>query len=476
MDGPRATRNTRLLLLASAGFALAFLALADPIPQDPAYHAFHARCTWLGIPHAELVLTNLIFLWAAWRGSLAIAAARRMQVPWQLLLPWAIATLGVLLTAWGSAWYHLAPSHESLVWDRLPMTIAIAGITAGCINFCLPLAYGLGALLLLLPAGIASVLWWHASELAGRGDLRPYALVHFLPLLVLPMLFMFQRPRAVGISGLMVGGACYVLAKVLEAFDGSLGHKLLLSGHGWKHIVAGIGAAILLGLPTRLRNTPHWPDARAAKPVKVLKRDLFGDITLSELHGEAVALRDIRAARWWARPLATLLFWNEELALAALASANEERFPRLAARARGLLARTWLKGKPLQEAAPPSVAEFVRARELLRTLRRLGITHNDTHKPPNWIVRDDGSLALIDFQLARVHLRRGLWFRTLAREDFRHLLKQQQRFRPGSLSARGQQMLTDKALTARVWRRTVKPVYRLVTRKLLHWQDREGAG
>jgi hypothetical protein len=37
--------------------------------------------------------------------------------------PYFIAFVGLLLTAFGSSYYHLVPSNARLVWDRLPMTI-----------------------------------------------------------------------------------------------------------------------------------------------------------------------------------------------------------------------------------------------------------------------------------------------------------------------------------------------------------------
>lgn len=450
--------------------------LVPPIAQDPGYHAFHAQCEWAGIPHAELVLTNLIFLYAAFRGVLALSAARRRGVNGLDLLPWITATLGVLLTAFGSAWYHLAPSNETLLFDRLPMTIAFAGLAAGAVRECLGSRAALGTLAFMLPVGVFSVFWWHASELRGQGDLRFYALVQFLPLVVLPVIFLLTRPRCTGLGAFVLALLCYIAAKILEGVDAQLGHTLLLSGHGWKHILAAVGAATLLTFPLRTRTLPELADARSARIVKVQKIDLFGVVALAEIDGREVALRDIRCARWWAKPLATLLFWNEEVALAALHGTDEQHLPSLVGRARGVLLRSWIAGQPLMDAEPPTVAAFVEARALLRKLRRLGLTHNDTHKPPNWIVLADGSLALIDFQLARLHVRRGPLFRMLAREDLRHLLKQQQRYRPGSLSPRGLALLRNKAPTARLWRRFAKPLYLLVTRKLLHWQDREGRG
>ncbi len=35
---------------------------------------------------------------------------------------------GVSLVAFGSAYYHYAPANETLVWDRLPMSIAFMAL------------------------------------------------------------------------------------------------------------------------------------------------------------------------------------------------------------------------------------------------------------------------------------------------------------------------------------------------------------
>ncbi len=476
MSYAASTRSLLLVMIAASALALGFILFVPPLPQDPGYHAFHAQCEWAGIPHAELVLTNIFFLCAAARGSAAIAAARRRGTGIPELLPWITATVGVFLTAFGSAWYHLAPSNETLVFDRLPMTIAFAGLTAGAIKECLGVKAALATLVVMLPLGIASVLAWHASELRGHGDLRFYGLIQFLPLLVLPLIFWMTRPRCTGLGAFLIALLCYVAAKVLEGLDAQLGHALLFSGHGWKHMLAAGAAATLLTFPARARALPALGDALCARIVKVQKEDLFGVVARADLAGTPVALRDIRSARWWTKPIATLLFWNEEVALAALHDTDKKHLPTLVGRARGMLLRSWISGLPLMDAPPPTVEAFVEARALLRKLRRLGVTHNDTHKPPNWIVLEDGSLALIDFQLARVHVRRGPFFRMLAREDLRHLLKQQQRFRPGSLTPRGLSLLRNKAPTARLWRALAKPLYVLVTRKLLKWQDREGRG
>ena len=64
---------------------------------------------------------------------------------------------------------------------------------------------------------------------------------------------------------------------------------------------------------------------------------------------------------------------------------------------------------------------------------------------------------------------------TLAREDLRHLLKHKRTYCPQDLTAGNRRMLATPSWPARVWSRTGKPLYLLITRRLLGWADREGA-
>ena len=118
-------------------------------------------------------------------------------------------------------------------------------------------------------------------------------------------------------------------------------------------------------------------------------------------------------------------------------------------------------------------------REALRLLRRLharDLTHDDLAKEPNWLVTPDGLPALVDFQLARHAPGRGRLFRMLAHDDLRHLLKHKRQYLPERLTARQRAILARPSPVSRAWRAVAKPVYLCVTRRLLGWADREGAG
>jgi hypothetical protein len=211
-----------------------------------------------------------------------------------------------------------------------------------------------------------------------------------------------------------------------------------------------------------------------AENSRLLKRDIFGQVSLDALGNRQVVTRDLCSSRWWARWIARRLMSREAAALAVLDGVPG--VPRLLYRDRDTLRRSWLDGEPMQRSRPAGSDYFKAAARLLRQLHRLGIAHNDLAKEPNWLVTPAGQPAIVDFQLALHAPGRGWLFRLLAREDLRHLLKHKRTYCPAYLTQREKQILSNPALISRIWMRTGKPVYLIVTRRMLGWADREGGG
>lgn len=211
---------------------------------------------------------------------------------------------------------------------------------------------------------------------------------------------------------------------------------------------------------------------------QVLKLDLFGRLSRTPAPSNAetqwVVRRDTRAARWWVRWFARYLAQREARALAWLAGIDD--VPELYRWKNGVLERSWIDGQPMQIAGPRDPAYFSGALRLVRRLHRAGVAHNDLAKEPNWLVRADGTPALVDFQLASISRGRGRLFRVLAREDLRHLLKHKRNFCPQALTAREKRILASPSWVSRLWMATGKQVYVWFTRRVMGWADREGAG
>jgi serine/threonine protein kinase len=205
-----------------------------------------------------------------------------------------------------------------------------------------------------------------------------------------------------------------------------------------------------------------------------LKSDLFGTVWRGEAGGREFVQRDTSGARWWSAWLARRLCRREARALARLDGLPGT--PRLLHADRQTLRREWIEGRPMQLARPRDPAYFRAARALLARLHRRGVAHNDLAKEPNWLVTPGGAPALVDFQLALVSSRRGRLFRTLGREDIRHLLKHKRSYCPALLTARERRILVTPSAVSRAWMATGKRAYTFVTRRIIGWSDREGAG
>jgi hypothetical protein len=244
--------------------AVAFIALRlPPVPQPLSYHHFADQRPWLGIPRFGDVASNLPFaIVGVWGLILLRPGAIRFSDPkerWPYLLVFA----GLVWTAFGSAYYHLAPDNDRLVWDRLPIMVVFLSVVAAMLSERFGLRWGLCLWPVLLAIGAGSVLQWHTSEVNGHGDLRFYAAVQVGSIVVL-LLALAVPSRYTRSSDFAVVVGFYVLAKILEEADGNifaLGH--VVSGHTLKHLAAAAaGYWILRMLRKREPISPDITDAR----------------------------------------------------------------------------------------------------------------------------------------------------------------------------------------------------------------------
>ena len=190
---PADASETRVLgFLGLAIVTLGAVFCLPPIPQDQNYHAFADGRTMLGVPNFLNVVSILPFLVVGVLGLkllLFTDAGHPAGSVWEEAerRPLLVFFAGVSLTAFGSAYYHLAPDNDRLVWDRLPMTIAFMGFFASMIGDRIGLRAGMWLLWPLVWLGFASVLNWRMGESHDAGDLRLYGFVQFYPLLAIPL-------------------------------------------------------------------------------------------------------------------------------------------------------------------------------------------------------------------------------------------------------------------------------------------------
>jgi hypothetical protein len=228
--------HRRWLLAILCAAALVAMFFVPRIPQDPAYHAFVDSRTLLGVPNFWNVISNIGYLVV---GLYGLARVSRLQAA--VLRPAYITfCVAVLFVAFGSSWYHYAPTTESLVWDRLPMAAGFMALLSLVLGERVSWQLSRQLLWPLVIVGVATVAYWGWTEKHGVGDLRPYALVQFLPVLLMPLLLLWLPGNRQSAMWLWWTFAGYVVAKVAEHFDGAIHDAIGLSGHSIKHFVSSV--------------------------------------------------------------------------------------------------------------------------------------------------------------------------------------------------------------------------------------------
>ena len=247
---------TRTIAIAVFTVICIFAAIFWPaMPQPLDYHQFVDQRTFFGVPNFLDVASNIGFVVPGVIGLIVTLNPNTRFVQRIERLPYVVFFLGMLLTALGSSYYHLAPDNERLFWDRLPMTIAFMSLIAAQICERVNVRIGISLLAPMLAIGAASVLYWRATERAGDGNVIPYGILQGYAVVMLLLIALLLPSRYTRERDLYWVFAWYVIAKALEAVDRhlfALGN--LVSGHTLKHLAAG--AAGLVVCRMLLRRAP----------------------------------------------------------------------------------------------------------------------------------------------------------------------------------------------------------------------------
>lgn len=249
-----------LLLTAAAIIAAIFWLLVPAIPQPLAYHNFADHRGWLGIPNFGDVASNLPFAVVGVWGLIVLfkPGATKFADPRERWL-YVVMFAALILTAFGSGYYHLAPDNARLVWDRIPIMMVFMALLAAVIAERVGVRAGLILFPLLEVVGVSSVLTWRAGELQGHGDLRFYAAVQVYAILILLLALLFPPKYTRGADFAVVVGF-YALAKILEESDRQvfeLGH--VVSGHTLKHLAAAAAGYWILRMLKKREFVPASP-------------------------------------------------------------------------------------------------------------------------------------------------------------------------------------------------------------------------
>ena len=241
-----------LLLLLSTVITILVVILVPPVSQDQGYHNFADQRNISGIPHFWNVVTNIPFLVLGITGFFKIQKQDLTGVLPDLFRAYLTFFLGLVLTGLGSGYYHLDPSNSTLVGDRMAITVTFMSFFVLIFGESISPKTASRLLVPLLFLGLSSVVYWNITEKAGTGDLRFYALVQFLPMLLIPLMLLLYGSCLSGRRWILAIILVYGAAKIAEMYDQQIYELIGFSGHSLKHLIAAFGAFLFLkGLEVR---------------------------------------------------------------------------------------------------------------------------------------------------------------------------------------------------------------------------------
>ena len=245
--------NPRILLLLLSSVIMALVIMfVPPVSQDPGYHNFADQRNISGIPHFWNVVTNIPFLVLGIIGFFKIQKQELTGILPDFFRAYLAFFMGLVLIGLGSGYYHLDPSNSTLVGDRMAITVTFMSFFVLIFGESISTRTASRLLVPLLFLGISSVVYWNITENLGKGDLRFYALVQFLPMLLIPLMLLFYGSCLSGRRWILAIILVYGAAKIAEMYDQQIYELIGFSGHSLKHLIAAFGAFLFLkGLEVR---------------------------------------------------------------------------------------------------------------------------------------------------------------------------------------------------------------------------------
>ena len=248
--------KVRWLIGISVLAIVATFAFFDAVEQCLKYHDFADGNRHFGIPNFGNVASNLAYLIPGLMGLYLVHGAfmdkEKFREPREAL-PYYLVFVGAVLLAFGSGFYHLDPNNQTLVADRLSMTVGLMGVLGFIIAERVSVKWGLRLLPAFLAVGLFSVVYWIYTEMQSAGDvrlgdLRLYGLVQYLPLVLIPIMLMAFPGRYTGVKYIWLALGSYAAAKIFEYFDDAVWGlaQNFISGHTVKHLVSGLGIYFLV--------------------------------------------------------------------------------------------------------------------------------------------------------------------------------------------------------------------------------------
>ncbi|XP_062159480.1 uncharacterized protein LOC133866844 isoform X2 [Alnus glutinosa] len=185
-------RGKRTRIWGGAFLCWLCLMLATPkIPHSPKHHLFADMRNFLGVPNSLNVITNFPFLVVGVLCFVLCLQGNLFNISLRgEVWGWALFYAGTAGVAFGSAYYHLKPDDDRVMWDTLPMMIAYSSLYSSFIVERVGERIGLSCLFALLLLALLSTGYERKYN-----DLRLCMVFQLIPSIAIPGMACLFQPK-----------------------------------------------------------------------------------------------------------------------------------------------------------------------------------------------------------------------------------------------------------------------------------------
>ncbi|KAH7572453.1 hypothetical protein JRO89_XS04G0258700 [Xanthoceras sorbifolium] len=230
-----------------------FLMFATPkIPLSPHHHLFADMRNFFGVPNTLNVITIFPFLIVGVMGFVICLQGSFFNISFRgEVWGWALFYAGIAAVAFGSAYYHLKPDDDRVMWDTLPTMIAFSSLFSCFLVERVGMRIGLSCLIALVSVAFLSMNYARTFN-----DFRLCMTFQLIPCIVIPGLTLLFTPKYTHSRYWLYAAGVHLVAKFEAVADRKIyrANHYIISGHSLEHLCS-VMVPILLTVMLLYRNT-----------------------------------------------------------------------------------------------------------------------------------------------------------------------------------------------------------------------------
>ncbi|KAE9609330.1 hypothetical protein Lal_00020427 [Lupinus albus] len=213
---------------------ICFLFFAPIISRFPNHHYFVDMRNLFGVPNTLNVITNFPFLVVGVLGFVLTLDGSFFNISSRgEVCGWVLFYGGIAGVAFGSAYYHLRPDDDRVLWDTLPMMVALSSLLSSLVAERLSQRFGLCCLIALIFSAFLCVAYERIYN-----DIRFCMMFQLMLPLAIPVIAFLCRSKYTHSRYWFLSTGIYLLAKFEGATDRNLYrlNNYIISGHSLEHL------------------------------------------------------------------------------------------------------------------------------------------------------------------------------------------------------------------------------------------------